>query len=146
MRSTTSPDWLRALAPLEWFDRYVRLIEDARLPTKPEERQQYAEVIGADGLALLEAVYAAEAPAGLRELEAVQILRRVWVHQYETVEGLYKATAGGRQKLIKVTRSIVFVSTGKRRRRLAPRGKTSIRWTPTHTPYGQETNQRRMRI
>ena len=40
------------------------------MPTKPEERQQYAEVIGADGLALLEAVYAAEAPAGLRELEA----------------------------------------------------------------------------
>jgi len=82
-----APDWLRSLAPPEWFDRYSRRIEDARLPTKPEERQQYADVIGADGLALLEAVYAAEAPAGLRELEAVQILRRVWVHQYETVDG-----------------------------------------------------------
>jgi transposase len=71
-----APDWLRALSPPEWFDRYSRRIEDARLPTKPDERQQYAEVIGADGLALLEAVYAAEAPAGLRQLTAVQILRR----------------------------------------------------------------------
>jgi transposase len=85
--SVAAPEWLRALAPAEWFDRYARRVEDARLPTKPEERQQYAEVIGADGLALLEAVYAAEAPAGLRELEAVQLLRRVWVHQYETVDG-----------------------------------------------------------
>jgi transposase len=82
-----APDWLRSLAPPEWFDRYSRRIEDARLPTKPEERQQYAEVIGADGLALLEAAYAAEAPAGLRQLAAVQLLRRVWVHQYETVDG-----------------------------------------------------------
>jgi hypothetical protein len=70
----------------EWFDRYARRIEDARLPTKPEERQHYAEVIGADGMYLLEAVYAADAPGVLRELEAVQILRRVWVHRYETVE------------------------------------------------------------
>jgi transposase len=85
--ATVEPDWLRALAPPEWFDRYSRRIEDARLPTKPEERQQYAEIIGADGLTLLEAVYAFGAPIGLRGLEAVQILRRVWVHQYETVDG-----------------------------------------------------------
>src|ERR687884_1596523 len=85
--ATIAPEWLRALAPPEWFDRYARRIEDARLPTKPEERQQYAEVIGADGTYLLEAVYAADAPGPLRELEAVQILRRVWVHQYETVDG-----------------------------------------------------------
>lgn len=85
--ATVEPDWLRALATPEWFDRYGRRIEDARLPTKPEERQQYAEIIGADGLALLEAVYAPDAPTGLRELEALQILRRVWVHQYETVDG-----------------------------------------------------------
>lgn len=85
--SVAAPEWLRALAPAEWFDRYARRVEDARLPTKPEERQHYAEVIGADGLALLEAVYAAKAPTGLRELQAVQLLRRVWVHQYETVDG-----------------------------------------------------------
>src|ERR671935_1111690 len=85
--ATVAPEWLRALALAEWFDRYARRIEDARLPTKPEERQQYAEVIGADGMYLLEAVYAADAPGVLRELEAVQILRRVWVHQFETVDG-----------------------------------------------------------
>jgi transposase len=81
-----APDWLRALVPPEWFDRYGRRIEDARLPSKPDQRQQYAEVVGADGLVLLEAVYAADAPAQLRELEAVQILRRMWIHQYQTVD------------------------------------------------------------
>jgi transposase len=79
--------FLGPLAPSEWFARYGRRIEDARLPAKPEDRQQYAEVVGADGLVLLEAVYAADAPAALQELEAVQILRRVWVHQHETVAG-----------------------------------------------------------
>jgi transposase len=85
--ATVAPEWLRALPPAEWFDRYARRIEDARLPTKPEERQQYAELIGADGMYLLEAVYAADAPGVLRELEAVQILRQVWVHQFETIDG-----------------------------------------------------------
>jgi transposase len=82
-----APDWLRALAPPEWFERYGRRIEDGRLPTKPAERQRYAELIGRDGWRLLEAVYAPAAPPALRELEAVQLLRRVWVHQYELVEG-----------------------------------------------------------
>jgi transposase len=82
-----APDWLRALAPPDWFDRYGRRIEETHLPSKPEERQQYAALIGADGRELLEAVYAADAPAALRELEAVQLLRRVWVHQYEWIDG-----------------------------------------------------------
>src|ERR671938_56904 len=63
--AAVAPEWLRALAPAEWFDRYARRIEDARLPSKPEERQQYAEVIGADGLCLLEAVYAPGVPPRL---------------------------------------------------------------------------------
>ncbi len=82
-----APDWLRALAPPEWFDRYGRRIEDGHLPTRPEERQQYAALIGADGRRLLEAVYAADAPGAVRGLEAVQLLRRVWVHQYEWIDG-----------------------------------------------------------
>jgi transposase len=85
--AAVAPEWLRALAPPDWFDRYSRRIEDARLPTKPEERQRYAEVIGADGLILLEGVYAADAPVELAQLDAVQLLRRVWVHQYETLDG-----------------------------------------------------------
>ena len=32
--ATVAPDWLRALAPLEWYERYGKRIEDARLPRK----------------------------------------------------------------------------------------------------------------
>jgi transposase len=85
--AAVAPEWLRALAPPDWFDRYSRRIEDARRPTKPEERQRYAAVIGADGLILLEGVYAADAPVELAQLDAVQLLRRVWVHHYETLDG-----------------------------------------------------------
>jgi transposase len=62
--AAATPEWLRALAPPEWFDRYSRRVEDARLPAKPEDRQRYAELIGADGLRLLEAVYGVWEVAG----------------------------------------------------------------------------------
>jgi transposase len=52
------------------------------LPPGKDERYALAEVIGADGFALLEAVYRADAPAGLRALPAVQTLRQVWVQQF----------------------------------------------------------------
>jgi len=41
-----------------------------------------AEQIGADGVRLLRAVYAPDAPAWLRELPAVQALRAIWVQHY----------------------------------------------------------------
>jgi len=84
--ATAAPEWLRAQVTPEWFDRYGRRVEDARLPTSPDARQRYAEVIGADGRHLLTALTAAGAPAGVRELPAVELLRRVWVHQYEWVD------------------------------------------------------------
>ena len=85
--ATVAPEWLRAQVPPEWFDRYGRRVEETRLPASPDARQRYAEVIGADGRHLLTAVTAPDAPAGLREVPAVELLRRVWVHQYEWVDG-----------------------------------------------------------
>jgi hypothetical protein len=38
-----------------------------------------AVIVGTDGFALLEAVYAAEVPSWLREVPAVQTLRRLWL-------------------------------------------------------------------
>ena len=46
-----------------------------------------AELIGRDGSNLLTDLAAAEAPAWLREIPAVQILRRIWVQNYVWVEG-----------------------------------------------------------
>jgi transposase len=76
------PDWMLAHSQPEWVDRYAVRVQEYRLPNSPAKRETYAEVIGADGLALLQAIYALEASVWLREVPAVQVLRRVWVQQY----------------------------------------------------------------
>ncbi len=81
------PDWLRAQAPLEWFERYGRRVEEYRLPRGKEERQRYVETVGADGLLLLDAVYAAEAPPLARTLPAVQLVRQVWIAEFQVSDG-----------------------------------------------------------
>ena len=66
---------------MRWFDRYSHRIEESRLPKGQTERQQYAELIGADGSCLLSLVYESSAPAFLKELSSVQRLRQSWVFQ-----------------------------------------------------------------
>jgi transposase len=85
--AAVAPAWLRAQVDADWFDRYSVRIEESRLPKGQAAREQYAAQIGADGLRLLDAIYAPLAPDWLREVPAVQVLRRVWVQQYVTVEG-----------------------------------------------------------
>jgi transposase len=87
-----APDWLRAYGEQrrpEWIERYSRRIEAYRLPTGKAARHTYAEVVGADGWDLLSALDAASTPAWLREIPAVQSVRRVWEQQY------HPRTAGG---------------------------------------------------
>lgn len=83
--ATVAPDWLRAWGPSPWFERYGRRVEDYRLPAGRAERYALAEQIGADGRRLLACVYAADAPAWLREIPAVQIVHRVWLQQFYAV-------------------------------------------------------------
>jgi transposase len=80
------PDWLLGQVTLEWFDCYGPRFEQYRLPKSKAERQVLAETIGRDGHQLLQAIYGPTAPAWLREVPAVDILRQVWVQQYY-VEG-----------------------------------------------------------
>jgi transposase len=80
--AVVAPDWLRAHAQPEWVERYDRRAEVDRLPTSTAKRQALAQRIGIDGAALLAAVYAAEAPSWLREVPAVELLRRAWVQNY----------------------------------------------------------------
>ena len=77
-----APDWLVQQITVDWFDRYSYRFEQSRLPKGQDERQALAERIGADGYHLLGVVYATDAPAELRQLPAVAILRRVWLQQY----------------------------------------------------------------
>jgi transposase len=80
--AVAAPDWLQAQARPEWAERYARHAEDGRLPAGREARATLALAIGADGHALLNAIYAPAGPAWLRELPAVETLRRVWVQQF----------------------------------------------------------------
>lgn len=81
-RAVVVPDWLLALSPAEWRERYGPRIQDYRLPESKEARAAYATLIGADGLLVLQAVDAADAPPWLRELPALQTLRQVWIQNY----------------------------------------------------------------
>ena len=76
------PDWVRQQCPGDWAERYGPRLGDYRLPLDLAARQALAAQLGADGRALLRAVYAPGAPAWLRELPAVEALRRIWVQQY----------------------------------------------------------------
>ena len=76
------PEWLQAQVVPAWYERYSRRIEDARLPTAQTERDALAATIGADGVHLLTTIYDPAAPAWLRDVPAVQILRQMWVHYF----------------------------------------------------------------
>jgi transposase len=80
--AAAAPDWLRSWVPTSWFDRYSRRFEEYRLPAEKPARYALAEQIGADGRQLLLAVYAPTAPAALREVPAIRLLRQVWVQQF----------------------------------------------------------------
>src|SRR3954447_16941609 len=80
--AAAAPDWLVQHAEHGWIDRYGRRVEDYRLPKGEVARRELAESIGADGHRLLAAVYDPAAPMWLRDLPAVQALRRTWVQQF----------------------------------------------------------------
>jgi transposase len=77
-----APEWLQALAPAEWYERYAKRVENYRLPRTDAARQDLARVIAADGERLLAALDAATDQPVLVQLPAVVTLRRVWAEQY----------------------------------------------------------------
>ena len=81
------PAWVQMLAPPSWHARYDHRVENYQLPKTDADRKALAAVIGADGQVLLHAIDAAVEQPWLRELPAVQTLRRVWAEQYTDVEG-----------------------------------------------------------
>jgi len=85
--AVVAPTWVQALAPPEWYDRYAHRVENYQLPKADAARQALAAVIGADGEVLLHAIDAASAPPWVREIPAVQTLRRVWAEQDVEVHG-----------------------------------------------------------
>lgn len=80
--ASLEPAWLQRMAPKAWYERYSRRVEDSRLPQTDQKRESYAQTVGEDGFALLDWVEAAEAPAELKHLQQVTILRTAWARHY----------------------------------------------------------------
>jgi transposase len=91
--ATVAPAWLQGMAPLAWYARYAKRIEDARLPQEPAQREAYAQTVGEDGYTLLDALEGPEAPEELRALPMIETLRRTWQRHYDRTVG--EAAAGG---------------------------------------------------
>jgi transposase len=81
--ATVAPDWLQAVTPLAWYERYSRRIEESRLPKATAEREAYAHTVGEDGFLLLDALETPDVPEGLRELPSMDALRQAWQRHYE---------------------------------------------------------------
>lgn len=84
--SEVAPSWLLAHMDPGWAERYEKRFSDFRLPKAEAKRTELAELIGADGRWLLEQLYAESHLPWLRELDAIQTLRRVWVQHYHASE------------------------------------------------------------
>ena len=80
--AAAAPDWLATVIDTSWQEAYGQRIDEWRLPASETKRTELASQYGRDGYHLLEAAWAPGAPGWLRELPAVEVLRRVWVQQY----------------------------------------------------------------
>jgi transposase len=81
-----APEWLLQHLQPGWAERYRSGWDDTRLPSKQAERDVLVAQVGADGVALLDAAFADDAPPELRMLPAIQLLRKVWVQNYVPTE------------------------------------------------------------
>lgn len=82
-----APEWLHLFAPEEWHTRYDHRVEEHSLPRESSKRNDVAEIIGADGYQLLTAIDTTPALNWMHHVPAVQLLRRVWLQQFELVDG-----------------------------------------------------------
>ncbi len=80
--AVAAPDWLCEQADPAWVDRYAKPADDYHIPLGEAARRAYAEEVGRDGDALLVAIAASDAPAWLREVPAVMLLRQVWMQNF----------------------------------------------------------------
>jgi len=87
------PDWLaQRICVTDWNRRYGTPMTSWRPPQSEAKREELAIAYARDGYALLEAVYDRSAPGWLRELPAVDVLRRALVQNYTRT-----ITSGGRE-------------------------------------------------
>ena len=74
--------WVQRHVPVAWSERYGPRADSMRLPKEASKRDALAVQIGAEGYALLDAIFGQEDSHHLRQLPRLEILRQVWVQQY----------------------------------------------------------------
>jgi transposase len=89
-----APEWLIGQITSDWFERYSHRVEKYRLPKAESQRTALAQQIGADGTHLLHALAHPEAPAELKDVASVQMLRQVWQQYYDLSGGKTQWRAG----------------------------------------------------
>jgi transposase len=84
--ATIVPAWLQNHARPEWLERYTGRSDEWRLPKSKEGQTDLANTIGNDGAVLFRAIYSPRTPRWLRDVPAVETLRRVWIQNYVPTE------------------------------------------------------------
>jgi hypothetical protein len=77
--AATDPDWVSAVLDASWQRRYATRVDSWRMPASKAKRVALGNDFARDGHALLHAVWHPSSPRWLRELPAVDVLRRVLV-------------------------------------------------------------------
>ncbi len=81
--AVAAPHWLAAVIDVSaWSGRYTARVDSWRLPSSETRRTELALAYARDGYALIDAVYDAETPVWIRQVEAVQVLRVVLLQNY----------------------------------------------------------------
>jgi transposase len=93
-----SPDWLVKQITTDWFERSGHRVENDRLPKAESQRTALAQHIGADGMHLLRTLEQPEAPAELKDVASVQVLRQVWQQSDDLSGGKATWRAGPHQE------------------------------------------------
>src|SRR5918999_383848 len=80
--SAADAAWVRQHVPVAWYERYGPRAEAMRLPKEASKRDALAVQIGAEGYALMDAIFGQDDARHLRQLPALEILRQMWLQQY----------------------------------------------------------------
>lgn len=81
--AVAAPHWLAEVIDVSgWSGRYTARVDSWRLPSSETKRTELALAYARDGYVLIDAVYDAETPVWIRQVEAVQVLRVVLLQNY----------------------------------------------------------------
>ena len=91
--ATVTPEWLSEVVPAEWYQRYGKRAEQTRMPSSEKGRNEYALMVGQDGVLLLKLL---QQKPDLLKLESVKTLQKMWERHFarsETDEVTFRANS-----------------------------------------------------